>query len=205
MFRYSFITILLLLFVLSCGTPVPKPPPMTIPTREDLGTRDELAVIETDSGTIVFEFFYDIAPMHTANFKKLAIYGFYDSTTFHRIVPGFAIQGGDKLTKNRIPYDDGSGGPGWHVPAEFSHIKHEKGIVTMARRADPNSAGSQFMICLGSPSHLDGKYSVFGKVIKGLDVVEKIGQKERDPQKNALDPAVRMNKVRIVKRQDLSL
>ena len=194
------------LVVTTCEQP-PKEEPLTRPTAEDLGQPDEVAVIETDIGEIVLEFFPDIAPMHVANFKKLTRVGFYDSTTFHRVVPGFLIQGGDRLSKNEHPYDDGTGHPGWHVPAEFNRIPHDKGILSMARGKDPNSAGSQFFICLSreKTKQYDGQYTVFGEVIKGIEVVEKIGSVARDPRKNALDPAVRMNRVRIVKRSEIGL
>jgi len=180
---------------------------LTPPTLDDVGDPDELAVISTEYGDIVLKFFTDVAPMHVANFKKLARAGFYDGTTFHRVIPGFVIQGGDPNSKDDDPYNDGMGGPGWTVKAEFNQIKHDKGILSMARSRDPNSAGSQFFICLSRERtrNLDNQYTVFGQTVKGIDVVEKIGSIERDPRKNAKDPAVVMKSVRIVKPTEVGL
>ncbi|NQT34660.1 peptidylprolyl isomerase [bacterium] len=177
--------------------------PLAKPTPEDLGQPDEIAVIETDLGEIVLEFFPDVAPMHVANFKKLAKAGFYDGTTFHRVISGFMIQGGDPNSKDDNPYNDGTGGPPWNIEAEFSETPHDKGILSMARSRDINSAGSQFFICLSreKTKQLDGQYTVFGKVIKGIEVVEKIGAMNRDPRKDAKNPAVMMKKVTIVKKE----
>lgn len=125
------------------------------------------ATIETDHGTIEVELWNDVAPKHVENFQKLARQGFYAGTGFHRIIPGFVIQGG-------CPNGNGMGGPGWNVKAEFNDRKHVKGVLSMARSAHPDSAGSQFFICLGSVPHLDGQYTAFGKVTKGLEVVDKI-------------------------------
>jgi peptidyl-prolyl cis-trans isomerase B (cyclophilin B) len=125
------------------------------------------ATIETDHGTIELELWDDVAPGHVANFQKLAKSGFYAGTGFHRIIPGFVIQGG-------CPEGSGMGGPGWKVKAEFNDRLHEKGVLSMARSAHPDSAGSQFFICLGRVPHLDGQYTAFGKVTKGIEVVDKI-------------------------------
>jgi len=125
------------------------------------------ATIETDHGTIEVELWNDVAPMHVENFQKLARKGFYAGTGFHRIIPGFVIQGG-------CPKGNGTGGPDWNVKAEFNDRKHVKGVLSMARSAHPDSAGSQFFICLGSVPHLDGQYTAFGKVTKGIEVVDKI-------------------------------
>ncbi len=135
---------------------------------------EEVAILETDAGKIVLRFFTDKAPRHVANFKKLANSKFYDGTYFHRVIPGFMIQGGDPNTKNSNPSDDGMGGPSWSVNAEFNDVKHKAGILSMARSQDPNSAGSQFFIMDGDAPFLDGKYSAFGIVVSGLDVVRKI-------------------------------
>ncbi len=125
--------------------------------------------IETDQGTIVVELWNDVAPKHAENFLKLAASGYYDTTGFHRILPNFVIQGGC----NR---GDGTGGPGWTVKAEFNDRKHEKGVLSMARSGHPDSAGSQFFICLSRDgcTHLDKQYTAFGKVITGMEVVDKI-------------------------------
>jgi peptidyl-prolyl cis-trans isomerase B (cyclophilin B) len=135
---------------------------------------NKVAVIETDKGTIKFTFYPDEAPKTVENFIKLANEGFYDGTKFHRVVPGFVIQGGDPNSKDDDPTNDGKGGPGYNIDAEFSELKHVDGTVAMARSSDPNSAGSQFYICLGPQPNLDGQYTVFGQVSEGLDVVHKI-------------------------------
>ena len=136
----------------------------------------EVAVLKTSAGEMVAEFSPDVAPKTVENFKKLAKQGFYDGTAFHRIIKGFMIQGGDPNTKdltNESRY--GTGGPGYQIPAEFNERQHVRGVLSMARSADPNSAGSQFFICLGTASSLDRQYTVFGHLIKGLDVLDKIG------------------------------
>tara|TARA_B100001121_G_scaffold265989_1_gene248339 strand:+ start:46 stop:510 length:465 start_codon:yes stop_codon:yes gene_type:complete len=128
------------------------------------------ATIETSKGTITVELWDDVAPKHTENFLKLAKEGFYDGLNFHRIIPQFVIQGG-------CPNGSGTGGPGWTVDAEFNDREHHEGVLSMARSQDPNSAGSQFFICLGRDhcQHLDGQYTAFGKVIDGIEVVREIG------------------------------
>ncbi len=127
------------------------------------------ATIETDHGTFTVELWNDVAPNHAENFLKLARKGFYDGIAFHRILPGFVIQGG-------CPRGDGTGGPGWNVKAEFNERKHEPGVLSMARSSDPNSAGSQFFVCLTRENcqHLDRQYTAFGKVTSGMEVVQKI-------------------------------
>src|SRR6266478_7674697 len=125
---------------------------------------------------MVVEFWPYVAPKTVENFKALAAKGFYDGTAFHRIVKGFMIQGGDPLTKDPEAEDSwGTGGPGHKVKAEFNDRPHVRGVLSMARSSDPNSAGSQFFICLGEASSLDHQYTAFGKLIKGLDVLDKIG------------------------------
>ena len=133
--------------------------------------RHPTATIETDHGAIELELWEDVAPAHVANFLRLAREGFYAGTGFHRIVPGFAIQGG-------CPDGTGMGGPGWHLKAEFSDRRHERGVLSMARAAHPDSAGSQFFICVGDSPHLDGLYTAFGKVTKGMEVVDRIAAVE---------------------------
>ncbi len=163
---------------------------------------EEVAVLETEAGRIVLRFFKDKAPKHVANFKKLANSKFYDKVYFHRVIPGFMIQGGDPNTKNSNPADDGSGGPGWSVKAEFNDVKHVAGVLSMARSQDPNSAGSQFFLMDGTADFLDGKYTAFGQVVIGLDVVKKIvkaptvqdGQENSRPKK-----PVHIKSARIVK------
>lgn len=139
----------------------------------------EVAVIKTDAGEMVVEFWSDVAPKTVENFKKLAKDKFYDGTAFHRIVKGFMIQGGDPLTKDGTKEAMwGTGDPGYKIKAEFNQRSHQRGVLSMARSNDPDSAGSQFFICLGDASFLDNKYTAFGKVIKGDDVLGKIGDTE---------------------------
>jgi peptidyl-prolyl cis-trans isomerase B (cyclophilin B) len=136
---------------------------------------NEVGVITTSLGVMVVEFYPDVAPNHVANFKKLARAGFYDGTAFHRVIPGFMIQGGDPNTKDDTKKGTwGQGGPGYTVNAEFNPKHHARGILSMARTPDPNSAGSQFFICHADAGNLDGQYTVFGNLIKGFDVLDKI-------------------------------
>jgi peptidyl-prolyl cis-trans isomerase B (cyclophilin B) len=137
---------------------------------------NEVAIIKTTEGEMVAEFWPDVAPNTVENFKKLARSGFYDNTAFHRIVKGFMIQGGDPLTK--APSKEGrygTGDPGYKIKAEFNDRSHERGVLSMARASDPDSAGSQFFICLAHLTQLDHQYTTFGKLIKGDDVLGKIG------------------------------
>lgn len=165
-------------------------------------TTDEVAVIQTRMGEIVLEFFPDVAPQHVNNFKKLARAGFYDGITFHRVIPGYIIQGGDPNSRDDDRSNDGLGGPGYTIPAEFNDRPHLRGTLSMARGQDPNSAGSQFFICLRPAPLLDGKYTVFGQVIKGIDVVDRIANVPRDIRDNPLEP-IPMEKVTIVPRSQL--
>jgi peptidyl-prolyl cis-trans isomerase B (cyclophilin B) len=166
-------------------------------------TPDSVAVIDIEHagqplGRIVLRFFPDVAPKHVANFKNLADRHLYDGTTFHRVIPGFMIQGGDMNSKNEDRSDDGFGAhpDGITIPAEFSTIPHTRGIVSMARSAKPNSAGCQFFICVANAPHLNEQYSVFGEVIEGMDVVDKIAAVKRD-SKNNPEQKVTMTKVTI--------
>src|SRR4051812_31391562 len=140
---------------------------------------NEVAIIKTSAGEMTVEFWPDVAPKTVENFKTLAKKGFYDGTAFHRIVKGFMIQGGDPLTKDPSAQGRwGTGDPGYKIDAEFNDRPHVRGVLSMARSQDPNSAGSQFFICLGDASFLNGKYTAFGKVIKGDDVLGKLGDME---------------------------
>ncbi len=132
------------------------------------------AVIETNKGKIVFSFYSSKAPNTVQNFIKLTNSGYYNGIKWHRVVPGFVIQGGDPLSKDSDPSNDGTGGPGYTIKAEFNDLRHVVGTVAMARSTDPDSAGSQFYICLGTLPDLDGKYTVFGQVTEGMDVVNSI-------------------------------
>jgi len=134
----------------------------------------EVAIIKTSMGEMVLEFWDDVAPKTVENFKKLSKENFYNGTCFHRIIKGFMIQGGDPLSKTDDP-NVGTGGPGYRIDAEFSNRPHVKGVISMARSRDINSAGCQFFICLAPAQNLDNQYTCFGKLIKGEDVLEKIG------------------------------
>jgi peptidyl-prolyl cis-trans isomerase B (cyclophilin B) len=141
-----------------------------------INASNEVAVIETSEGDMVLQFWTDAAPNTVENFKKLARSGFYDGTIFHRVVKGFMIQGGDPNSKDPGKESSyGQGGPGYKIKAEFNDRSHERGVISMARSSDPDSAGSQFFICLASVSRLDHQYTTFGKLIKGGDVLAKIG------------------------------
>jgi peptidyl-prolyl cis-trans isomerase B (cyclophilin B) len=145
---------------------------------------DTKAVIETKFGKIDLRFFPDVAPNHVNNFIELAKKGFYDGTTFHRVIPGFMIQGGDPNSKNLDKSKHGMGGPGYTVKAEFNNKPHKRGTLSMARSANPDSAGSQFFICVGDAAFLDRQYTVFGEVISGMEVVDKIISQPRDRRDN---------------------
>jgi peptidyl-prolyl cis-trans isomerase B (cyclophilin B) len=147
------------------------------------------AIIETNLGTIVFKLFPDLAPETVRNFEKLARDGFYNGTLFHRVIPGFMIQGGDPNTKRENKSTWGLGGPGHMIKAEFSSRSHLRGIVSMARAQDPNSAGSQFFIVTTDSTFLDRQYTVFGEVIEGMDVADKIVKLPRDRNDCPLEEA----------------
>jgi len=147
--------------------------------QKPMNSANEVAVIKTSEGEMIAEFWPDVAPNTVENFKKLARSGFYDGTAFHRIVKGFMIQGGDPLTKDPTKESRyGTGDPGYKIKAEFNDRSHERGVLSMARSSDPDSAGSQFFICLANVSRLDHQYTTFGKIIKGDDVLGKIGDTE---------------------------
>ena len=159
----------------------------------------EIAVIETTLGNIELEFLEDVAPGHTKNFKDLANKGFYDGTIFHRVIPGFMIQGGDPNSKSEDRSAHGTGGPGYTIKAEFNDTPHDRGVLSMARSQDPNSAGSQFFIVVKDAHFLDGKYTAFGRVISGMDVADKIVDSPRDAKDNPND-RIEMKSVKIVNR-----
>ncbi|MGZ4974822.1 MAG: peptidylprolyl isomerase [Limisphaerales bacterium] len=141
-----------------------------------MNSSNEVAVIKTSEGDMVVQFWTDAAPNTVENFKKLARQGFYDGTIFHRIVKEFMIQGGDPNSKDSAKESSyGQGGPGYNIKAEFNDHSHDRGVISMARGPDPDSAGSQFFICLAPVHRLDHQYTTFGKLIKGQDVLEKIG------------------------------
>jgi peptidyl-prolyl cis-trans isomerase B (cyclophilin B) len=142
----------------------------------------EAAIINTTEGEMIVELWPDVAPKTVENFKTLAKKGFYDGTTFHRVIKGFMIQGGDPLTKDASKeHVWGTGDPGYKIKAEFNQKSHVRGVISMARSNHPDSAGSQFFICHGDPKFLDGQYTTFGQLIKGDDVLEKIATAPTHP------------------------
>jgi peptidyl-prolyl cis-trans isomerase B (cyclophilin B) len=156
------------------------------------------AIIETRFGEIEIEFFPDKAPGHVKNFQDLARKGFYDGTTFHRVIPGFMIQGGDPNTKDpSAPRErHGTGGPGYSIKAEFNETPHKRGVLSMARSQSPDSAGCQFFICVADSSFLDRQYTAFGRVVRGMESADKIVEAPRDGRDN---PKERIDmKVRLV-------
>jgi cyclophilin family peptidyl-prolyl cis-trans isomerase len=158
---------------------------------------NEVAVIETTLGDIELELQNDMAPGHVKNFKDLAEKGFYDGTTFHRVIPGFMIQGGDPNTKSDDRSTHGMGGPGYTIKAEFSSTPHTRGVLSMARSQDPDSAGSQFFVVVKDSSFLDNQYTVFGRVTKGMEVVDKIVNVPRDSKDNP-NEKVEMKSVKMI-------
>ncbi|MDX2253355.1 MAG: peptidylprolyl isomerase [Nitrospira sp.] len=154
---------------------------------EKTQARIALASKGVPMGEIVIRFFPDVAPGHVKNFVKLSQEGFYNGTTFHRVIPGFMIQGGDPNSKNPDRSMHGMGGPGYKVKAEFNSKPHKRGIVSMARANDPDSAGSQFFICVADANFLDWQYTVFGEVISGMDVADKVVSMKRDGRDNPLE------------------
>jgi len=150
-------------------------------TKEEIKKMSETkAIIETKFGNITLKFFPDVAPGHVKNFIDIAKKGMYDNTIFHRVIPGFMIQGGDPITKDPNARGAGTGGPGYTIKAEFSDKPHMRGTLSMARAASPDSAGSQFFICVADARFLDKQYSVFGEVESGMDVADKIVSQQRD-------------------------
>jgi peptidyl-prolyl cis-trans isomerase B (cyclophilin B) len=165
--------------------------------------KDPRATIVTKFGEIAVRFYPDDAPRHVENFIKLAQLGFFDGTTFHRVVPGFLIQGGDPLSKEPDRSRHGTGGPGYFLSPEPNDRPHKRGALSMAKMPresnstrDFNDNGSQFFICLGDNSGLDRRYTVFGDVFRGLEVIDKIAAVARDPLDNPLEPIVMMVRVK---------
>ena len=156
------------------------------------------AIIETKLGNIELKFFPEVAPIHVTNFIELAKKGFYDGTTFHRVIPEFMIQGGDPNSKSPDKSKHGMGGPGYTIKAEFNDKPHKKGTLSMARSQDPDSAGSQFFICVADAAFLNKQYTVFGEVTSGMTVVHKIANQPRDGRDN---PNARIDmKVKVVEK-----
>ncbi len=167
------------------GMPTPKT--ITV-TKEEIKKMSETkAIIETKFGAITLKFFPDVAPGHVKNFIDLTKKGLYDGTTFHRVIPGFMIQGGDPNSKDANKSKHGTGGPGYTIKAEFSDKPHKRGTLSMARAGHPDSAGSQFFICVADARFLDKQYSVFGEVESGMEAVDKIVSLPRDASDNPND------------------
>lgn len=167
------------------STATNAPPPVTndvvAPKFEKPKAGEEVAVISTKFGKIIFKFRPDKAPKTKANFVKLANQGFFDKTIFHRVIPGFMIQGGDPLTKDPKNVDAyGTGDPGYKLAQEFNDIDHKRGVVSMARGGDPDSAGSQFYVVVADSPHLNNQYTAFGEVVEGMDVADKIVAQPRN-------------------------
>ena len=176
---------------------------------------NNVAVISTNFGDMVVEFYPDIAPMHVESFMALVNEEYFNGTTFHRVIPGFMIQGGDPNSRNENRATHGTGGRAgkffglgneedsstWLIPQEFSDTPHVKGILSMARTNDPNSASSQFFVCHDNANFLDNNYTVFGKVIDGLDIIDEIANVAKDQNDNPLE-RVEMS-IRIAKRSEV--
>ena len=192
MIKRNIILLTMCLAIVGCGTKKEN---------KELVMDKEIAVISTKFGDIKLEFFDDIAPKHVESFKLHAQNGYYDGTIFHRVIPGFMIQGGDPLSKSEDKSRHGTGGNAakyfgigdensestWDLPAEFSTTPHERGILSMARSQNPDSGGSQFFICVADARFLDNQYTVFGKVVSGMDVVDSIVNAPRDARDNPED------------------
>ena len=188
-----------LFLMLLVGLPVLAEVKQKTFTKEEIKKMAETrAIIETKFGNIELRFFPDVAPNHVNSFIELAKKGFYDGTTFHRIIPGFMIQGGDPNSKDPDRSRHGMGGPGYTIKAEFNQKPHKRGTLSMARAADPDSAGSQFFICVADAPFLDRQYTVFGEVVSGMEVADKIVNQPKDKRDNPLE-RVEM-KVKIVEK-----
>jgi cyclophilin family peptidyl-prolyl cis-trans isomerase len=183
----------------SLSNPQPAPTATPKPTAEENRPmdyyKDKVAELHTTAGEIDIRFFPDAAPNHVKNFIDLAEKGFYNGTKFHRVIPGFMIQGGDPNTVSGPPSTWGSGGSPQTLKAEFNNIHHARGIVSMARTNDPDSASSQFFICVADSGFLDRQYTVFGQVTKGMDVADKIVKAPRNPQNDRPDNPTTIEKI----------
>ena len=183
-FRIIFIVVLLGLFIQGAYAETKQ----KNFTKEEIRKMSETnATIETKFGNIEIRFFPDIAPNHANNFIELSKKGFYDGTIFHRVIPKFMIQGGDSNSKQPDRSKHGMGGPGYTVKAEFNEKPHKRGILSMARGSQPDSAGSQFFICVADAPFLDRQYTAFGEVVSGMEVADKIVNQPRDRNDNPLD------------------
>jgi cyclophilin family peptidyl-prolyl cis-trans isomerase len=180
-----FLSIVSVLFFLLSSSPVyGEIKQKTFTEKEIQKMAETKAVIETKFGNIELKFFPEVAPNHVNNFIELAKKGFYDGTAFHRVIPGFMIQGGDPNSKDPDKSRHGMGGPGYSIKAEFNSKPHKRGTLSMARSAQPDSAGSQFFICVADAPFLDRQYTVFGEVVSGMDAADKIVNQPRDKRDN---------------------
>ena len=182
--RYTFLVVLLFLIANNSQAFSQQSRYRTFSKQEIERMKQTTAVLQTKFGEITLKFFPEVAPKHVNSFIELANKGFYDGTTFHRVVPGFVIQGGDPNTRSEDRSKHGTGGPGYNLEAEFSNLPHKRGTLSMARAAHPDSAGSQFFICVADAAFLDGQYTVFGEVTEGMDVVDEIVAQPRDSRDN---------------------
>ncbi len=196
---FSRISFLFIAFLLTLGSAFGQGKDTKFTPEETKKMAETTALIETRLGNIELKFFPDVAPNHVKNFIDLAKKGFYDGTTFHRVIPGFMVQGGDPNTKNPDRARHGMGGPGYSLKAEFNDKPHKRGTLSMARSSSPDSAGSQFFICVAPASFLDKQYTVFGEVLSGMEVVDKIVKEPRDKKDNP-NQRVEM-KVKIIEKQ----
>ncbi len=210
--RYSYLIVILLAVAVlaACGQREDNPDSRATGNGSDtlqdslIKGGDSLVVIETAKGKITVELFTEQSPLHAENFKKLVREGFYNGTTFHRVIPQFVIQGGDPNSRSEDRTLHGRGGPGYTVPAEIG-IDHKRGYLAAARLGDQvnprrESSGSQFYICLADLPNLDGGYTVFGRVVEGMDVVDLIAAVERDPADNPIE-RVEMTNVSLMPRE----
>jgi cyclophilin family peptidyl-prolyl cis-trans isomerase len=209
-FTYGFVILISAMFVTACGqsernTNSQPPAEQEISQQQPTYTGgDSLVVIETNKGTITIELFVQDAPKHSENFMKLAREGFYNGTTFHRVIPGFVAQGGDPNSRTDDRTLHGRGGPGYTIPAEIG-INHKRGYIAAARLGDQvnpqrESSGSQFYICLVDLPNLDGGYTVFGQVVEGMDVVDAIAAVDTDQSDNPVE-RVEMTSVKVVAKE----
>jgi peptidyl-prolyl cis-trans isomerase B (cyclophilin B) len=176
-------------------------------TKKEIQSMGETkAIIQTKFGDITMRFFPDVAPNHVNNFIELAKKGFYNKTIFHRVIPGFMIQGGDPVSKSSERRMHGTGGPGYSLKAEFNKRSHKRGTLSMARSRHPDSAGSQFFICVVNAPHLDGKYTVFGEVTEGMSVTDKIVSQPKDRRDNPIERIEITVEIRLpMKKGDVSI
>jgi len=185
--RILIIALIAIFIGVAASAQLQTPKTMTVTKEEIKKMSDTKAIIETKFGNITLKFFPDVAPGHVKNFIDLAKKGFYDGTTFHRVIPGFMIQGGDPNTKDTNKSKHGMGGPGYTIKAEFNDKPHKRGTLSMARAGHPDSAGSQFFICVKDSPFLDKQYTVFGEVESGMEAVDKIVSQPRDANDNPND------------------